>query len=116
MCPRDVFIQMSRTTRDVELREKTREGGMCSYLDVGAKLAWLSMEEKSEQDCAKAIVVQRWQVPGENIEALAYSMQLDRTNFHGTLQDVIATSNKFIRRCRERAGQSVKSWMCSQQT
>lgn len=24
MCPRDAFIQMSRTTRDVELREKTR--------------------------------------------------------------------------------------------
>lgn len=103
---------MSRTSRDVELREKTR-----GRRDVGAKLAWLSMEEKSQQDCAKAIVVQRWQVPGENIEALAYSMQLERTDFHDTLQDVTATSSKFIRRCRERVGQSVKSpWMCSQQT
>lgn len=100
---------MSRTSRDVELREKTR-----GRRDVGAKLAWLSMEEKSQQDCAKAIVVQRWQVPGENIESLACSMQLDRTNFHDTLQDVTATSRKFMRRCRERAGQSVKSpWMCS---
>lgn len=75
------------------------------------------MEEKSQQDCAKAIVLQRWQVPGENRETLAYSMCLDRTNFHDTLQAVTATSNKFIRGHRKRAGQNVKSpWICCQQT
>lgn len=48
------------------------------------------MEEKSQQDCAKAVVVQRWQISGENSEALAYSMCLDRTNLRDKLQDAIA--------------------------